>query len=83
VPLGIVLEPLQTIKEAKELVSWSVPSELAIHGFRFAESVLLHRQCGFQINLRRFHRLMPEPQGDDRAIYAPLQQVEGHGVPSM
>jgi hypothetical protein len=79
-PLGIVLAPLQIVEEGHELVPWSIPFEFAFQWFRFGERPLLHRQCGLQIDLGRFHRFMPEPQGNDGAVHTLLEEVEGHGV---
>ena len=79
-PLDIVLTALQIVKEGQELVPWLIPFEFALQRFRFAQRLLLHCECGFQIDLSRFHGFMPEPQGNDGAVHAPLQQVEGHGV---
>ena len=68
---------LQIVEETKELVPWSKASELGVQRFRFFERPLLHRQGGLQIDLRGLHGFVPEPQGNHRAIHAPLQQVEG------
>jgi Phage integrase family len=46
----------------------------------FMECLLLHRQCGLQINLGRFHGFVAQPQCDDREVHASLQKVHGHGV---
>jgi len=71
---------LQIVEKAKELVPWSIPFECALQRLRFAQRFLLHCECGFQIDLSRFHGFMPEPHGNDRAVHSPLQQVQGHGV---
>ena len=63
------------------MVPWSIPFEFAIQRFGFAEGLLLHPQCGLQIDLGRFHGFVPKPQGDDRAVHASLQKVHGHGLP--
>lgn len=34
-----------------------------------------------KVSQRRFHRLMAQPQGDDRTIDARLQQLHGSAVP--
>ena len=49
--LGIVLEPLQVVKEAKELAPWSITAEFAFQPSVFAERQLLHRQYGLQMAL--------------------------------
>jgi hypothetical protein len=33
-----------------------------------------------EVDMGRFHRLVPEPQRDDRAFYTRLQQIHSHRV---
>jgi hypothetical protein len=40
----------QVVEETKELIPGSIAFEFAIQRFRFIERLLLHRQCGLQIN---------------------------------
>ena len=46
-PLGIVFLTLQVVEETKELVPGLIAFELAVQRFRFAECLLLHRQCKY------------------------------------
>ena len=78
--LGIVLLALQTVEEAKQLIPRSIATGSAIQRCGLGERLLLHGECGLEIDLRGFHRFMPEPQGDDGAVHTRLQQIEGHRV---
>jgi hypothetical protein len=45
------------------------------------ERPLLHRQRRLQVDLRRLDRLVAEPQRNDRAVDARMEQVHRGGVP--
>ena len=70
--LGIVWY-LQAVEEAKKLIARSIPTRPAIQRCRPGECLLLHRQGGLQIDLRRFNLFVPEPQGDHGSVDARLQ----------
>ena len=78
--LGIVLVALQTVEEVKQLIPRSIASVSAIRRSGLGERLLLHGECGLEVDLGGFHRFMPEPQRDDGAIDTRLQPIEGHGV---
>jgi integrase/recombinase XerD len=59
--LGIVVGRLQAVEEAEELIARSITTGPAIQRGGPGEGLFLHRQGGLQIDLRRFHRFMPEP----------------------
>jgi hypothetical protein len=45
----------------------------ALVWFELRQGGFLEREMGMQVGLRRFDRLMTEPQRDHRAIHASLQ----------
>ena len=60
---------------------WLEPWEKeAIIGFHL-KGPLLHCECGFEIDLRGLHRLVSEPQCNNRTIHAGLEKVHRHRVP--
>ena len=79
-PLDIVLEPLQVSEEAKKVIFGAITNELALQRSYLFERHFFHRQSGFKVDLSCLDRFMPEPQGNDRTIYARLEQIEGHRV---
>ena len=58
------LSILQTVQEAEELVCRPVANRLALWRRCLRKGLLLHRKGCFEIDLRGFHRFMPEPQRD-------------------
>ncbi|AAP85889.1 putative integrase/recombinase (plasmid) [Cupriavidus necator H16] len=72
---------LQSIQEAEKFVCRPVASWLAVSQRCLRKSLLLHRKCRFEIDLRGFHRFMPEPQCNHGTINARLQKVHGHRMP--
>jgi len=70
----------QAVEETQELIARSIATRPAIHRWCPGERLLFHRQSGLQIDLRRFNRFVPEPQGNYRSVNACLRQIEGHRV---
>jgi site-specific recombinase XerD len=64
------LEGLKTVQEVEELVCRLETSWLAVSRSCLLKGLFLHRKGRFDIDLRGFHRFMPEPQRDDRATNA-------------
>lgn len=60
----IVCLILQAVQEGQELICWSVATRLTLWRRCLRKGLLFHRKSGFEIDLRGFHRFMPEPQGD-------------------
>ena len=79
-PLGIVFLSLQTVEEAEQLISRFIASRSASERCRLGKRLFLHGECRLKIDLRGFHRFVPEPKRDDGAIHPRLKQVHGHGV---
>ncbi|WP_240975229.1 tyrosine-type recombinase/integrase [Paraburkholderia aromaticivorans] len=61
---------LKTVQEAEEFVCRLEASWRAASRSCFRKGLFLHRKGRFDIDLRGFHRFMPEPQRDDRATNA-------------
>ena len=70
----IVFSTLQAVEEAEELIAGLITDPSASGRCCFGERVLFHHQRRLQIDLRRLHRLMSEPQGTHRTIDARLEK---------
>jgi site-specific recombinase XerD len=68
----LVFYALQTVEETKQLVSWLISPRLAARRLCFRKGPLLHCESCFEINLRGLHRLMSEPQCNNRTIHTRL-----------
>jgi hypothetical protein len=82
-PLDIVLEPLQVGEEAKKAIFGAIANELALQWCCLFERHLFHRQSGFKVDLSCLDRFVTQPQRNHGTIYAGLEQIEGHRVPTM
>src|SRR2546425_9931611 len=81
VPADIVSRFLQAAEKPEELIAGMVPGGTALGRAGLGERSFFHRERRLQINLSGFPRFMAEPQRNDRAIDACLEQVHGRGVP--
>jgi hypothetical protein len=61
----------------------SVSSWLYLAGRQCSENLFLQRHIRVQVHLYRFERLMTEPQSNDGAINAMVEQVHGKRMPAM
>lgn len=75
----------ETLEECEKIVSRPESPELppTLGRSSHLEDLLLKLQIRVNVDLRRFDRLMTQPQGDDRTIYARLEQIDGVAVASM
>ena len=78
----IVRSVLQTIQEIQELVSRFVAPGRAVRWSCYLrKGLLLHPEARIEIDLRRLHRFVSEPQCNHRTINARSKKVHGHRVP--
>ena len=56
----------ERLEEGKERVGWSVTTGARIHGRSPSECPFFKSEVRMKIDLRGFHLLMTEPEGDDR-----------------
>ena len=73
-------ETLQRLKEAEELVVRPIARGVSLAWDGLCQRLFFHGERRFEVDLSGFHRLMAKPQGDDGAVDARLEQVEGHRV---
>jgi ribosomal protein S27AE len=69
------------LEESEQLVARPVATRLSIGRRGLCQNLLLHGEVRLEIDLRGFHRLVPQPKSDNRPIDTRLQQPHGHRVP--
>ena len=72
---------LQRLQEPQQRVRCLVAAHLGVWRLQPCEGLLLHREVGLDISVRRCRALVAEPQGDHVERHARLQQVHGARVP--
>ena len=73
----------KALEEGQEPVGWTVSPGLSGEGFGFGERLFFQLKVRVQVRLSRVHMFMAEPQRDDGAIHAMLQQIHSKRVPPM
>src|ERR1700677_1498211 len=68
--LGIVLSTSQRLQEGKQGVWWPGDAWRPVVCCGLGKHLLFHGEISFQIDVRGLHRLVTEPEGDDRGVYA-------------
>ena len=70
---GIKRSQLQPLEEAQELVVWSVFARLTHYRMGLGQDGLFERKVRIEVDLRSVERLVPQPDGDHRAVDAGLE----------
>ena len=70
----------EALEERHELIRRAVSGRPAVKWFGFGERLFFQFEAGVKVNLRCVHPFMAQPQRDDGAVNATLQQVHGGAV---
>ena len=73
----------EAVQECHQMIGRAVSGRPSVERLGFGERLFFEFEAGVEINLSRIHSFMSEPQRDDGAINAALQQVHGGAVAPM